>query len=264
MNWHRISGLMLRYRYLYSRSTFRLLDLFFWPVMDLLVWGFLSMYMLKMQPNAAPSAVTYLIGAIIFWDVLYRSQQAVTVSFLEDIWSQNLLNIFVAPIKISEFIIATYLVGLFQAIVVIVLTSVLAFFFYSFNIFTIGIILVPYFINLILMGWWMGMITTALIIRWGHSAEALAWAVPYLVQPVAAVFYPVTVLPAWLQPIALMLPATHVFEGMRSALKGEPFNSTQLLVAFGLNALCMIGAAFFFRHMFNVARQRGLLTKIAL
>ncbi len=263
MNLHRISGLILRYRYLYSRSTFRLLDLFFWPVMDLLVWGFLTRYMQTMQ-HAVPSTVTFLIGAIIFWNILYRSQQAVTVSFLEDIWSQNLINIFVAPIRISEFIAATYLVGLLQAVVVLALTSVLAIVFYSFNLFAIGTLLVPYFINLLLMGWWMGMITTALIIRWGHSAEALAWAVPYLVQPVAAVFYPVAVLPVWLQPIAMAMPATYVFEGMRAALSGLPVDPLQLWMAFGLNGLYMLGSGFFFRKMFNVARERGLLARIAL
>jgi ABC-2 type transport system permease protein len=263
MNWHRISGLILRYRYLYSRSTFRLLDLFFWPTMDLLVWGFLTTYMMRVN-GTMPAAVTFLIGAIIFWDVLYRSQQAVAVSFLEDIWSSNLLNIFIAPIRISEFIAATYCVGLFQAIIVVVLTSTMAFFFYSFNIFTIGVGLVPYLINLLLMGWWMGMITTALIIRWGHSAEALAWAVPYLVQPVAAVFYPVTVLPAWLQPVAWCMPATHVFEGMRAAIRGEPLDPMRLVWAFGLNVFYMILCAWFFRKMFDIARNRGLLAKIAL
>jgi ABC-2 type transport system permease protein len=263
MNWRRISGLILRYRYLYSRSTFRLMDLFFWPTMDLLVWGFLSMYMMKVN-TGAPAAVTFLVGAIIFWDVLYRSQQAVAVSFLEDVWSSNLLNIFIAPIRISEFIAATYCVGLFQAVVVVVLTSVLAWFFYAFNVFTIGIGLLPFLLNLLLMGWWMGMITTGLIVRWGHSAEALAWAVPYLVQPVAAVFYPVSVLPAWLQPVAWALPATHVFEGMRACLRGEPLDWTRVGWAFALNAIYMVLCALFFRKMFDTARNKGLLAKIAL
>lgn len=263
MNWHRISGLILRYRYLYSRSTFRLLDMFFWPTMDLLVWGFLSTYMMKMN-SSMPAAVTFLIGAIIFWDVLYRSQQAVAVSFLEDVWSSNLLNVFVAPIRISEFIAATYCVGLFQSLVVIALTSVMAWFFYSFNLLTVGIGLLPYLINLLLMGWWMGMITTGLIVRWGHSAEALAWAVPYLVQPVIAVFYPVSVLPPWLQPVAWALPATHVFEGMRAALRGEPFDPVSVAWAFGLNLFYMVMCALFFRKMFDTARNRGLLAKIAL
>ena len=263
MNWRRISGLILRYRYLYSRSTFRLLDLFFWPVMDLLVWGFLTMYMLKLN-SAIPHLVTFLIGAIIFWDVLYRSQQAVTVSFLEDIWSANLLNIFIAPIRISEFITATYCVGLLQCIIVLLLTSVLAFFFYQYNVLQIGFALLPFFLNLLLMGWWMGMITTALIIRWGHSAEALAWAVPYLIQPIAAVFYPLSVLPAWLQPIAVCMPATHVFEGMRGILRGEPLDPMRLVLAFTLNLMYMVACALFFRKMFEIARQRGLLTKIAL
>jgi ABC-2 type transport system permease protein len=252
MNWKRISGLILRYRYLYSRSTFRLLDLFFWPVMDLLVWGFLTMYMMK--HTTIPHAVTFLIGAIIFWDVLYRSQQAVTVSFLEDIWSANLLNIFIAPIRISEFIAATYCVGFLQCIIVLLLTSVLQ----------IGIALLPFFLNLLLMGWWMGMVTTGLIIRWGHSAEALAWAVPYLIQPVAAVFYPLSVLPAWLQPIAVCMPATHVFEGMRAILRGEPLDPLRVALAFTLNVLYMVACALFFRKMFEIARKRGLLAKIAL
>jgi ABC-2 type transport system permease protein len=262
MNLRRISGLILRYRYLYTRSTFRLMDLFFWPTMNLFVWGFLSAYMMRVNSNM-PSAVTFLIGAIIFWDWLYRAQQAVAVSFLEDVWSSNLLNIFIAPIRISEFIAATYFIGLMQACVVVVLMSTLAFFIYGFNVFSIGLGLAPFLFNLLLMGWWMGMITVSLIIRWGHSAEALAWAVPYLVQPISAVFYPVTILPTWLQPLAWCMPATHVFEGMRAALRGEPLDPMRVLAAFGLNMLYMLLCALLFRKMFDIARKRGLLTKIA-
>src|SRR4030095_10515977 len=136
-------------------------------------------------------------------------------SFLEDVWSRNLLNIFVAPVRISEFVAATYLVGMIQAIIVLIMMSLLAQWFYSFNILTIGLALMPFFVNLLLMGWMIGLVTTALILRFGQSAEVLAWAVPFLVQPLAAVFYPVEVLPPWLQVVSAAIPATHVFEGMR-------------------------------------------------
>jgi ABC-2 type transport system permease protein len=262
MNPHRIYALLLRYVFLYSRSTFRLLDIFFWPLMDLLVWGFLTMYMLRVQTHM-PALITFLIGAVIFWNILYRCQQAVTVSFLEDIWSLNLLNIFAAPLRASEFIAATYMVGLAQSIVVITVMALGAFFFYSFNIMAVGLALMPFFVNLLLMGWSLGMLTTALILRWGHSAEALAWAVPYLVQPVCAVFYPLEVLPAFLRPVAMAMPATHVFEGMRQVLRGEPLDPEKLLWALGLNVLYMTLSALLFRHMLGEARQRGLISKIA-
>lgn len=262
MNWNRVGGLLLRYWFLYSRTVFRVMDLTFWPLMDLLVWGFLTMYMVRMQ-NMVPSYVIFLIGAIIFWNVLYRAQQSVTVSFLEDIWSHNLLNVFVAPVRISEFIAATYIVGLIQSLIVMILMSIMAFAFYSYNITNLGFALMPLFLNLLIMGWWMGMATVAMIVRWGHSAEALAWAVPYLVQPISAVFYPVTVLPVWLQPLAYAMPSTHVFEGMRQLLKGQPLNENTLLYAFGLNAIYMVLSALLFNRMFAVARKRGLLAKIA-
>jgi ABC-2 type transport system permease protein len=261
MCWYRIRALMLRYFFLYSKSTFRVLDIFFWPFMDLLVWGFVSMYLLKMG-GGVPASITFLIGAIIFWDILYRAQQAVTVSFLEDVWSRNLLNIFVAPVRISEFVAATYIVGMIQAIIVLLMMSLLAQWFYSFNILTIGLALMPFFVNLLLMGWMIGLVTTALILRFGQSAEVLAWAVPFLVQPLAAVFYPLDVLPPWLQVVSNAIPATHVFEGMRQVLKGGGLSVYHLVSAFALNAIYLVAGGLFFRFMFDKARKLGLLNKL--
>ena len=220
MNWRRISALVLRYTFLYTRSLPRVAEMFFWPVMDLLVWGFITVYLLRME-HKLPAAITFLLGAMIFWDILYRAQQAVTISFLEDIWARNVLNIFVAPIRVSEFIVATYIVGFVKILITVAVLASLAYGLYSWSLFQMGLALIPLFANLLLMGWAVGMMTTGLIMRWGQSAEALAWGIPFLIQPLAAVFYPLDVLPAWLQPIARTIPATHVFEGMRAVLKGE-------------------------------------------
>jgi ABC-2 type transport system permease protein len=204
----------------------------------------------------------FLLGAMSFWDILYRAQQGVTLSFLEDVWSRNLLNVFVAPVRVGEFVLATYIVGLFRIIVTVGVLGALAYALYSFNLFTLGMSLIPFFVNLLLMGWALGMVTTALIMRWGQAAEALAWGVPFLIQPVAAVFYPLDVLPRWLQPIALGIPATHVFEGMRQVLRGEGVSPASLTAAFVLNAVYLLAAALFFRYMFDVARRKGLLAKL--
>ena len=258
---------MLRYTYLYMRSVPRVTEIFFWPLMDLLVWGYLTLYLQQIARDGRSisppaNAFLFLIGAMIFWDILYRAQQGVTLSFLEDIWSRNLLNVFVAPVRISEFVIATYIVGFVRILVTAGVLATLAYALYSFNIFTLGFSLIPFFINLLLMGWALGMFTTALIMRWGQASEALAWGIPFLIQPLAAVFYPLDVLPRWLQPVALCIPATHVFEGMRRVLHGEGLRDSDIIAAFALNAVYLVAAAAFFRYMFGVARRKGLLAKL--
>ncbi|MBM3859206.1 MAG: ABC transporter permease [Verrucomicrobia bacterium] len=263
MRWHRIQALVLRYTYLYTRSVPRVTEILFWPLMDLLVWGYVSVYLHRVGGvSGAANAFMFLLGAMIFWDILYRAQQGVTLSFLEDVWSRNLLNVFVAPVRVSEFVLTTFIVGFFRIAVTIGVLAGLAYALYSFNIFSLGMSLVPFFANLLLMGWALGMVTTSLIMRWGQGAEALAWGVPFLIQPVAAVFYPLDVLPGWLQPVALSIPATHVFEGMRQVLRGEGVSAASLAAAFALNAVYLVAAALFFRYMFTVARRKGLLAKL--
>src|SRR6266436_191645 len=261
MNWGRIRALVLRYTFLYTRSVPRVAEMFFWPVMDLLVWGMITLYLLRMN-NRVPATVTFLLGSMIFWDILYRAQQAVTISFLEDIWARNLLNIFVAPIRVSEFIAATYIVGFVKILVTVGILAGLALWFYHWNLFQMGLPLLPLFANLLLMGWAVGMVTTALIMRWGQSAEALAWGIPFLIQPVCAVFYPLSVLPTWVQAIARGIPATYVFEGMRQVLDNKGLPLDYLAWAFGLNIVYLIGAGLFFNYMFEVARDKGLLAKL--
>lgn len=259
----KVTALILRHTYLYRRSPIRLIEVFFWPATDLLVWGFLAMY-LKEGAVDVPGAVTYLIAAMILWDVLYRSQQGVTISFLEDIWSRNLINVFAAPIRVREFVAATYGIGLIKVGIVLTVLTLMAIGIYDFNLLVLGWPLLALFANLLILGWAMGLFTTALIMRFGNAAEALAWGIPFLLQPLSAVFYPVSILPAWLQPLALCLPSTHVFEGMRAILNNGigHFPGQSLLYAAVLNVLAMIIAALFFNHMYRIARERGLLTKV--
>jgi len=262
MNIQVIQALVVRYLVLYTRNWVRCVEIIFWPMMDLLVWGFLTLYIQQETTGEFPNIIRFLLGAMIFWDILFRSQQSVAVSFLEDIWTRNLLNIFVAPIRVHEYIMATCTVGFVRILVILLILSGAGLAFYSFNLFEIGWYLIPFFMNLLIFGWSLGIFTTALIIRWGQAAEALAWAVPFFIQPVVAVFYPVSVLPEWIQPVSWTIPCTYAFEGMRQVLNGDGFSWIYFSKAMGLNLVYLILCGAFFGYMLASARKRGLLTRI--
>jgi ABC-2 type transport system permease protein len=260
MNFHRVLALVQRHTFLIRRSPPRMIEMVFWPVMDLFVWGFLTVYLKKLGP-AVPASITFLIGAMIFWDIFFRAQQGVTMSFIEDVWAKNLLNLFVAPLRLTEFLTATYIIGLIKVTIIVLVLSGLALTLYDFNLYNLGLSLIPLCTNLLIMGWAFGMFTTALIVRFGQSVEALAWGIPFLVQPLSAVFYPVSALPGWLQPLSLCLPSTHSFEGMRQVLEGKGFPWEHVLWGLGLNVFFLAAAGWFFILMFDVARERGYLAK---
>jgi len=255
-----VRALIIKYAFAWSRSTFRMLDIFFWPMIDLLVWGFFTVYMLKVG-NTVPTLITFLIAAIIYWNILYRSQQVVCVSILDDVWSRNLLNIFAAPIRTIEYVGATYIIGLAQALIVVCLMGGLAYTIYSFNLLALGFGAALLFVNLLLMGWSLGLFTIGFILRFGHTAEGLAWALPFLVQPVSAVFYPVSVLPAWMQTIAWCVPSTYVFEGLRQIVAQRQLDWHYLQHAFLLNLVYMVVCALVFHFLLEEARKLGYLAK---
>jgi ABC-2 type transport system permease protein len=257
-----VSALVLRYLFLYTRHPVRFVELIFWPLVDLLVWGFLTVYLQK-QGGAFPMGIGFLIGGMILWDVLFRSQQGVAISFLEDVWTRNLLNVFVAPVRTIEYVAATCLVGVLRVLVTLVVLAIVAAAAYGFQLHALGWSLLPFLGNLMIFGWSLGLVSTALIMRWGQAAESLAWAVPFFIQPLAAVFYPVAVLPGWLQPVAMALPCTPVFEGMRAVLGGAPMPWPMLGQATALNLVWGLAAAIFFAANLRHVRRTGLLVKIA-
>ncbi|MBC7365113.1 MAG: ABC transporter permease, partial [Candidatus Aminicenantes bacterium] len=230
MKWHRISAMFLRHIYLYRHSLTRLVEIFYWPLLDLLVWGFVSIYISRLSAEGknTPNFLGIFLGALILWDILFRSQQGISVSFLEEVWARNFLNLFVSPLTISEYLLSMMLVSIFKVLVVFLTSALLAWVLYSFNLFILGISLLPFVLNLVILGWAIGIFTTALILRFGQQAEVLAWGVAFLFQPVSAVFYPVSVLPNFLQKVAMFIPASYVFEGMRAVIFGQGISLAHL------------------------------------
>ena len=261
MKFHRINALLIRHLYLYQRSFPRIMDIIYWPVMELLVWGFLSVYIEKLNVGGF-NVVTVLLGAVIFWDFLNQSQKSVSIAFLEEIWEKNLLNIFVTPLRLSEFFVSTLLVGLVRLILVGIILAILSYLMYSFNLFALGFALIPFVLNLFLFGWALGLFANAIILRFGTSAQILAWGFLVLIQPFSAVFYPVSALPSFLHPIAYALPSTYVFEGMRSVMVTGGVSSAYLYGATAGNAIYLLLMIWFFFRMFAYVKREGKLLKL--
>ena len=257
----RVWGLCLRYLYLYRRSIARLGDIVFWPVMELVVWGFMTQYLQQLD---APKAAVYLLGGVILWDLLYRSQMAISLAFTEEIWARNIANIFISPIRLSEYDTATAIVGVLRGLIGFTLLGVLSIALYAFNIFSLGPALVPCVLGLMLFGWAIGMFTMGLILRFGKSAEALGWGVPFLFQPLVAVFYPVSILPVPLQYVARAIPATHAFEAMRHTLATGAPDWPTLTTALLLHLVWLAAAAAFLGFMLDRMRRTGYLGKLGM
>lgn len=261
MTRHRIAALLYRHFCLYKRSFPRVLEIIYWPFVDLVIWGFITLYLQQFK-EALPNFVLFFLGALILWDVLFRAQQGVTISFLEEIWSRNLMNLFASPLTPGEFLAATMTLSVGKVLVVSCVTALAAFALYSFNVVVLGVALIPFVLNLIIMGWCIGVLTTGLIMRYGQEVEVLAWGLVFLFQPISCVFYPMSVLPEWLQVIAQMNPAAHVFEGMRAVIATGAFPATELVWASGLNAVYLAALVVWFHRMFAACKEKGLLVRV--
>lgn len=258
----RVWGLMYRHLALYKRSWPRLLELAYWPTLQMCIWGFTASFFAGRIGSAGATTLGMLLGAVLLWEVALRSQMGVALSFLEEIWSRNLGHVFVSPLRPWELVAALIAMSVVRMLAGVVPAVALAWVLYAFNIFAMGPVLVIFAINLMVMGWWVSLGVVSLILRHGAGAEALAWSVLFGLTPFAAVFYPVAVLPGWLQPVALALPAAHVFEGMRAALDSGAVAWGHLAAASGLNLVWMVAAGLLFARQFRVARVRGALMSI--
>ena len=258
----RIWGLMYRHLVLYRSSWPRLLELAYWPVLQMCIWGFTASFLAARMGSAAALAGATLLGGVLLWEVALRSQMGVAISFLEEIWSRNLGHVFVSPMRPWELVAALIMISAIRMLMGVLPAILVAWLLYSYNLFALGPVVVLFFMNLMIMGWSVALGVVSLILRHGAGAEALAWSVLFGLTPFSAVFYPVAVLPAALRPIALALPSAHVFEGMRAVVLHGEVPWDHLVAAFVLNALWLVGAAVLFTRQFRQARIRGALMSI--
>jgi ABC-2 type transport system permease protein len=254
----RVSAMMLRYWYLLRSSWPRLLDLVYWPTVQMVTWGFLQYYITTNAGFFARAGGTF-IGAVLLWDILFRGQLGFSISFLEEMWSRNIGNLMMSPLRPFEFITALMVMSVVRLSIGAVPVTFLAIAFFGFNLYGLGLALVAFFLNLMLTSWAIGIFVSGLILRNGMGAENLAWSIMFLFMPLTCVYYPVTTLPVWLQPVAWVLPPTYVFEGMRALLIQKVFRPELMLDALALNAVLFAGGVFAFLKLLQSARRHGTL-----
>jgi ABC-2 type transport system permease protein len=257
----RIWAMVSRYGYLIMGSFPRIVELMYWPLVQMLLWGFLQTHLAR-STTLYEQAAGLLIGAVLLWDILLRSQFGFSLSFLEEMWSRNLGNILMSPLRPGEYILSLMTISIIRLCIGLLPVILLAYFFFGFNLFSLGLALAAFFANLVFAGWTIGLIANGVVIRYGLGAESFTWVAVFFLLPLCCVYYPLATLPAWLQPISRALPPTHVFEGMRSLLIEKAFRPELMLTAFGLNVLYFSAAYALFHYFLWEARRKGSLMQI--
>ena len=257
----RIWGMVLRYWYVIRSSWPRTAELVYWPLVQMLTWGFLQTYLAQVTSFAGRAAGLF-IGGVLLWDILVRSQLGFAVAFLEEFWSRNLGHLMMSPLRPAELVAALVLVSLIKLAVAMVPVALMAYLFFSFNVLSLGVGFAAFFANLAITSWCLGLVSAGVVLRWGLGAESFAWLVAFVLLPLSCVYYPVTTLPAWLQPVALALPPTYVFEGLRAIVLQGTFEAGFMAKAFMLNLVYFALGAAAFAFFLRRARVHGSLVQM--
>ncbi|MCS3902413.1 ABC-2 type transport system permease protein [Methylohalomonas lacus] len=257
----RIYAIILRYVYLLRGSWPRMLEQAYWPTVQMIIWGFITQFFMTNSDWVA-QATGVLLSAVLLWDVLFRAQLGVSVAFMEELFARNLGHLFASPLRPQELILALLSISLLRTLLGVGTAALLAIPLYHISIFDLGLPLIAFFTCLLVFGWSVGLVISSLLLRYGLGVESLAWASIFALAPISAIYYPVTVLPDWLQPAAWALPTSHVFEGMRKVLFDGVFDWTLLLNAVGLNVFYLLLGSWIFYRTFQAARRRGLLLQM--
>ena len=255
---HRIGAMILRYWYLLLSSWPRLLELLYWPALQVITWGFIQYYIAENASFFARAGGT-LIGAVILWDILFRGQLGFSISFLEEMWARNLGNLMMSPLKPIEFLLSLMVMSLIRLAIGVIPMTLLALVLFQFNVYGLGLPLIALFCNLIFTSWSVGIFVSGLVLRSGLGAESIVWTLMFAVMPLACIYYPVEVLPVWLQYVAWTLPPTYVFEGMRALIIDHVFRADLMVQAFALNAVFFAGGVIGFLLFLKSARREGTL-----
>ena len=257
----RIGALVLRHTYLLRRSWPRLLELMYWPTVQMIIWGLVTMFLATNSAWIAQAGGVLLAG-VILWDVMFRGQIGLSLVFIEEMWSRNLGHLFASPLRPWELICALMFISLIRTLIGMTGAVGFAFLLYAFSIFDLGFALIGFFLNLIVLGWAVGFFVCGLVLRYGLGAESLAWFLIFALAPFSCVYYPLSILPDWLEPVAAALPSAHVFEGMRALLVDGSFSAERMMRASLLNIPYLAAGIASFLAFLRSARKRGLLHQI--
>jgi ABC-2 type transport system permease protein len=260
MNRRRVTAVVRRHWLAALQSPPRMIDMFFWPLVDLMLWGMITTFLTRERVHLAVP-VAFLLGGLLLWDLVFRAKNSISVAFLSEGYWHNVLNLMASPLEPMEYLAGVVLFAISRAAVSWLLITSLAWTLFSFHIVTFGPMLVLYVGLLLLFGIALSLVVVSLVLRFGQSVDEMAWAIAGLVVPFAAVFYPLSVLPGWAQAVAKAMPPAHVFESMRAALAGSGARAGELAWAMGLDVVYLAAAFALAAGMFRTFRRRGYVTR---
>ena len=258
MSLTRIYGLFLRHFYLIIRSFPRVLDLIYWPTIQITLWGFISNFFAT-HTTYYNNAVGVILTCAILYDFLFRTSIGFNMLFLEEIWSRNFTNLFISPIKISEIIASLIITALIRSLIGLVPAIILTSPLFGISILDLGIFLFFLFLSLYIFGITLGILVSSGLLRFGPSFENIAWSTMFLLAPFGCIYYPIDILPEFFQKIAYALPLVYIFEETRNILINQVIDLKNLYTAFMLNGLYLGLSIILFYYSFNVAKRKGTL-----
>ena len=255
-----VLAVVLRYFYLLRMTPARWVPIFAWVAIDIVLWGFISKY-LNSVTNAGFNFVPTLLGAVLLFDFFTRVMHGVAGVFLEDVWSRSFLNLFASPLTIPQYLLGLVLTTTVTSFMGLVVMLVLATTVFGLSFFAYGLALVPFLMILFLFGVALGICTCGVVLRLGPAAEWFVWPVPAIISPFAGVFYPISILPQWMQYISKLLPLSYVFEGLRTVLSGKALPGTMVVWGGCLSVISILLACWFFTRVHRHAVRTGLLAR---
>lgn len=263
MSISRIYAIFIRQVFLIKSNPARLVSMFLWIAIDVILWGFITKYLGSLGKDTF-NFVNIILGAIILWGFTTRIEHGVMTTFLEDIWSRNFINYFSSPLKIDEYISGLVMTSIAMCVCGLLLMLSIAGLCFGYNIFRIGIFILPFLLILFIFGMAMGIFVSALIFRLGPAAEWIGWPIPMVLSVFSGVFYPVSNLPDFLQIFSRVIPASYVFESMRAILTGEFFSSKlaiYLCIGLALSCIYLLMTYFFFIRVYRYNLKHGTIAR---
>ena len=261
MKFHRIYALSIRHLYLIKSSFPRILDLIYWPTIQIILWGFISQFF-TMYSDYYNNTIGVILSCAILYDFLFRSSISFNMLFLEEIWSRNFTNLFIAPLKVSEIITALTATALIRTLIGIVPAVLLASPFFGVSLLNLGPALILLLLSLYGFGISLGLLVVSGLLRFGPAFENVAWSSLFLLAPLGCIYYPLSILPDGLQLLAKALPLVYIFEEVRSILLNNVVNYNNILSALMLNLIYFTLSIIVFYSAFREARKRGTLINV--
>jgi ABC-2 type transport system permease protein len=257
MKAHRLLAVVLRQLYATRRSLDRLTDIFYWPAIDLAIWGLTSSYFQKLSGGQDHIVVTILTG-LVLWIILYMASNSIAITILADLWDRNLMNVLVSPLSWTEWMAGNILLSLIKVILSFIFTLLLTLLLYKISLFSTMGLLIPHIALLIMTSWWIAFIIIGSILRFGTRIQTLAWALVAVISPFSAIYYPLSSLPKFAQYISYVIPSSYIFESAREVIAAGHYDTFKLGMCLGLNIIYLILSLIYLKTSIDTARTKGL------